>query len=303
MDTLYHAGEVIVQRRAGVEEMARKVARSIHDTLPAIAQGFLRSQSVVFVTTVDAAERPWVSLLTGSPGFLSPLDERTVRVEATPTAGDPLAGNLTEGSRVGMLAIDFARRQRMRINGGIAALNAGSFVVRASEVYGNCPKYIQQRSLWVSHTAAEVGSAVRSGEVFQEEHRHFIETADTFVLGSVHPRVGADASHRGGAPGFISVLDEGTLGWSDYPGNGMFNSLGNLVEHPKAGLLFLDFDRGATLQLTGTAVIGWDSGCGHSQSGTRREVTFATSAWVETQNATTLRWKLVEYSPYNPPTK
>jgi hypothetical protein len=53
-------------------------------------------------------------------------------------------------------------------------------------------------------------------------------------MASFHPRGGADASHRGGRPGSVRVLDEGRLAFADYPGNNMFNTLGNLIEYPRA---------------------------------------------------------------------
>lgn len=63
---------------------------------------------------------------------------------------------------------------------------------------------------------------------------------------------GADASHRGGAPGFVRV-DESGFWWPDYPGNNLFNSLGNLAVNPEAALLFFHFTAGRILHLSGTA--------------------------------------------------
>ena len=84
------------------------------------------------------------------------------------------------------------------------------------------------------------------------------EAADTFFVASAHPRRGTDVSHRGGDPGFVRMLDDHTLRVPDYAGNSMFNTLGNLHVNPRAGLLFVDFDRWRTLQLTGTATIRFD---------------------------------------------
>jgi hypothetical protein len=79
----------------------------------------------------------------------------------------------------------------------------------------------------------------------------------TFFLGTAHPERGADASHRGGAPGFVRV-EGNQLWWPDYPGNNLFNSFGNLAVNPEAALLFIDFGTGAVLHLSGTASIEWD---------------------------------------------
>src|SRR5947208_2450453 len=80
---------------------------------------------------------------------------------------------------------------------------------------------------------------------------------------------GADASHRGGDPGFVH-LDGDDLWWDDLPGNNMFNSLGNIAANNEAALLFLDFDTGARLHLSGRADIEW--------RGTDRRVRFTTEA-------------------------
>jgi len=63
----------------------------------------------------------------------------------------------------------------------------------------------------------------------------------------MHPGRGADTSHLGGEPGFVRV-HRGALWWPDYPGNNMFNSLGNIVENPAAALLFFDFAVGEGLR-------------------------------------------------------
>ena len=65
-------------------------------------------------------------------------------------------------------------------------------------------------------------------------------------------------SHRGGPAGFVQVEDPSTLLIPDYSGNNMFMTLGNLAVYPRAGLLFIDFETGDLLQITGRAEILWD---------------------------------------------
>ena len=80
------------------------------------------------------------------------------------------------------------------------------------------------------------------------------------MLGTSHPERGNDASHRGGPAGFVSVGADGTrVTWQDFPGNQMFNSLGNLEVDPSAALLFVDWTAGTTLHLSGTAAVVWES--------------------------------------------
>jgi len=174
-------------------------------------------------------------------------------IEAAPGPGDPLHG-LAEDQPVGLLAIEFAARRRVRVNGTLTRAGADGLLVSVDQAFGNCPKYIQQRHFeHTDHRAVEY--IERSGKL-TAEHTALITRADTFFLGTIHPDRGADASHRGGPPGFVRV-DDGQLWWPDYPGNNMFNSFGNLAVDPTAALLFIDFDNGAVLHLSGTAAVEW----------------------------------------------
>jgi predicted pyridoxine 5'-phosphate oxidase superfamily flavin-nucleotide-binding protein len=108
------------------------------------------------------------------------------------------------------------------------------------------------------------------------DRTRLIAEADTFFLGTIHPERGADASHRGGPPGFVHVVDDG-LWWPDFPGNNMFNSLGNLAVDPTAALLFIDYATGATLHMSGAAATVW---------GAERRVRFAPARSVDGRRPT-----------------
>lgn len=134
---------------------------------------------------------------------------------------------------------------------------------------------------------------------FNEAHRQWIGQADTFFIASYHPDSGADASHRGGFGGFVQVLDAQTLVWPEYNGNGMFNTLGNIVENPRVGLLFIDFDRGGTLQLTGSATIVWEEERVAAFPRAERLVAFKLHQALKSAHAGMLRWRFMNYSPDN----
>jgi predicted pyridoxine 5'-phosphate oxidase superfamily flavin-nucleotide-binding protein len=172
--------------------------------------------------------------------------------------------------------------------------------VRTRQVYSNCPRYIQARTHEWSNCVAPTSRVAQQAAALSEEFQRWIGKADTFFLASFHPLGGADASHRGGFPGFVQVVDERTIIWPDYNGNGMFNTLGNIIENPNAGLLFLDFEQGGTLQLSGTADIIWDEERASLFPGAERIVEFKIRKVIKTENATALRWKFVDYSPDNP---
>ena len=297
---IYHPGELGVQARAGVQREAQQSERVIKTTMKAVAQEFLNQQPMAIVATIDADRWVWVSLVAGLPGFMVALDEETIHIGAAPTTGDPLHDNLLVNTDIGLLIMEFATRRRMRVNGRAQLQQDGSFDVHAQQVYANCPKYIQARRYEVSPVPDRSESEVCRTDSLTTRQRQLITESDTFFIASAHPEGGADASHRGGNPGFVTVVDPNTLIWPDYLGNKMFNTLGNIAANPKAGLLFLDFDTGSTLQLTGEANIIWDPSEIAKHNGAERLVSFRIEQVVEIENRLTLRWEFESYSPFNP---
>lgn len=85
--------------------------------------------------------------------------------------------------------------------------------------------------------------------------RAFIESADMFFLATVDDTGQPSCSYKGGAPGFVRVVDPGTLAFPNYDGNGMFLSMGNIAQSRKVGMLFIDFERPHRLRLSGAARI------------------------------------------------
>jgi ferredoxin-NADP reductase len=100
-----------------------------------------------------------------------------------------------------------------------------------------------------------------------------------------------DASHRGGDRGFVQVLSDVRLQFPDYAGNNHFNTIGNLFLDPRAGYLFIDFESGSLLQLTGTTSIDWSSEAIAQFPGARRLVTLDIEEIVELPSAVSLRWE------------
>jgi predicted pyridoxine 5'-phosphate oxidase superfamily flavin-nucleotide-binding protein len=298
--TTFHEGELAVQARAGVRDVARRVGGGIRSTIPAVAREFLRGQPMVVLAAADATGDVWASLLSGAPGFAQAVDERTVRLDAAPRPGDPLNEHLRSGDLVGLLAIEFATRRRMRLNGHVERLPGGRLLVHTREVYANCPKYIQRREWEATGEHRSDRADRRQGTQLLAAQQQWIRGADTFFIASLHPVAGADASHRGGNPGFVQVVSPTRLVFPDYAGNNMFNTLGNLVASPRAGLLFVDFERGRTLQLTGTAMIDWDPAHAAGFAGAARLVEFDVRRAVEIAGGLPLRVRFVDYSPLNP---
>jgi predicted pyridoxine 5'-phosphate oxidase superfamily flavin-nucleotide-binding protein len=85
--------------------------------------------------------------------------------------------------------------------------------------------------------------------------RAFIESLDMFFLATADAEGRPTCSYKGGDPGFVRVLDERTLAFPDYDGNGMFLSLGNALVNPEVGMLLVSFERRRRLRLNGTASV------------------------------------------------
>lgn len=90
---------------------------------------------------------------------------------------------------------------------------------------------------------------------FTEKDRELIERSPMFFLATADAEGRPDCSYKGGLPGFVRVVDDRTLAWPDYDGNGMFRSLGNLLVNPRVGLLFVDFERPRRVRINGVASI------------------------------------------------
>lgn len=302
---VYHAGEIAVQERTANRSVAQRRGGMIGDRLVEAARAFLGRQGVSAVAAAGPDGTLWASLWCGVPGFLRD-NEHGDRVEVVSgldrtLAVDPVRAVVGMGAPLGMLVIDFATRQRLRINGIISRLDATGLELRVRETFGNCIKYIQRRHR-ADHAAVADIACVENGRVFDDIRRDFIARTDTLFVASIHPERGLDVSHRGGQPGFVRMEDERTLRIPDYPGNGMFQTLGNFEVDTRAGLALIDFERRRVLSLTGNAraVFGTEDPR-HLTGGTGRYWSFTVDRWVEHSLPPTMTWTLIERSPFNPP--
>ena len=314
----FHAGEQAIQARLGVRGQQEKVARMVmHDFIPDKQRRFFAELPLVVVGSVDSAGWPWASVVFGPPGFVATPDERTVAVHARAVPGDPLPEHLEPGAKVSFLGIAFHTRRRNRVNATVQATGPvevapGGFVARVDQFYGNCPKYIQARTpSWaVEPQAAADATRAAAPEGFttlDAQATQLIRQADTFFVAShaaaqgpglLGDTGGVDVNHRGGRAGFVKVVGN-TLTIPDYAGNYLFNTLGNFVLNPKAGLLFTDFASGDVLQMVGTTEILADD---HPEvrgfAGAHRAWRFHLDHGHLLPKAAPLRWTDAEESPF-----
>jgi uncharacterized protein len=95
-------------------------------------------------------------------------------------------------------------------------------------------------------------------ETIDEGDRAFIEARDMFFLATADAEGHPQCSYKGGEPGFVRVVDDRTIAFPVYDGNGMYLSTGNAMVNPNVGLLFIDFERRSRLRLNGVASIDPD---------------------------------------------
>ncbi|MET0998579.1 MAG: pyridoxamine 5'-phosphate oxidase family protein [Marmoricola sp.] len=95
-------------------------------------------------------------------------------------------------------------------------------------------------------------------DTISEHDSAFIEDRDMFFLATADAEGRPTCSYKGGEPGFVRVLDEHTVAFPNFDGNGMYLSAGNVLANPAVGMLFIDFERGHRMRLDGTASIDLD---------------------------------------------
>lgn len=285
----YHDGEIAVQQRAG-----RSFPGRIRNVIPPVAAEFLTQHDVCTIAGLGQDGRMWTTMLCGPVGFMNADDEQTMHVRAAPLPSDPLHRVLAAGGDVGTIVLDGHRR--MRVNGVLEPADEG-FVIHTEQVFSNCGRYISERQ---GTPVAQTPGPVTRGNTLTSAQAALIRSASTFLIGTRHPDGSADASHRGGDPGFVRVDDEGTLQWPDYDGNNMYMTLGNLAVDPRVGLLFLDWAEGTLLQVSGRATVDWTPEAAAELPGALRVVRMNIDAVQQTVHGVPMHWSAATLSRFNP---
>jgi uncharacterized protein len=288
----FHEDEARAQALAGHQRPGRVAIRPF---MPDQHREFFALLPYLFVATLDAQGWPMASVLTGEPGFMQSPDPATLRIGALPAADDPAAPTFIAGAEIGLLGLDFTTRRRNRANGRLVAVDDGLSVAIAQS-FGNCAQYIQTRA---PSPRAVAGAPVEQLDRLDEAARALIARSDTFFVASRSragiAEGGLDMSHRGGKPGFVGVAGD-TLAIPDFRGNRFYNTLGNLLGDPRAGLLFIDFASGDILQLQGRVSIDWHPD-GTGPAGTERLWRLAVERGWRRPAAFPFAWTFDTYAP------
>lgn len=302
----FHAGERRMHELTGVAEQILPRGRAmIRAFMPDQHRDFFAQLPFVLVGGLDDTLQPWATVWTGEPGFMQSPEATVLRVHPEVLPGDPLGdprgdpsgdqqqGGWRHGRPVGLLGIQPHTRRRNRMNGLLRMPADGGerFDIEVRQSFGNCPKYIHPRLL--THEVREVNEAAKPansvqvlGPAASPEAMALITRSDTLFIASASadasredlptPASGVDISHRGGEPGFVHthVAEDGSLELTlpDYTGNFMFNTLGNILQNPSVGLLFMDFKQGDVLWLACLAQVDMNSPAIAEHAGAQRLV-------------------------------
>lgn len=301
----FHAGERALQERLGVAERMRGVGqRVIRPFMPEQHRDFFAQLPFVLVGAVDTMGRPWASMLVGEPGFMRSPHDRQLDIAARAIPGDPIADGLHIGAPLGLLGIQLQTRRRNRVNGRLLAVGDAGLSLAVEQTVGNCPQYIQGRDVqWVRDASDTLPRSTLQLTALDADALRLIGQADTLFVATQapaeegEPARGADVSHRGGRAGFVKIEDQRTLLVPDFAGNNMFMTLGNLQLDARAGVLFIDFERGDLLSLTGCAELVWDGDELKAFDGAERAWRFHLDEAHWLRDTLPLRWRFRDWSP------
>jgi len=137
---------------------------------------------------------------------------------------------------------------------------------------------------------------------FTRDDQNFIEQCAMVFVATADKSGHPDCSYKGGLPGFVKVIDEHTLAFPDYDGNGMYRSWGNLLVNPNIGLLFIDFEKQSRLRVNGTATISADDALGDAFPGSVFIIRIIAEKIFPACPRYIHKMQIVEFSEYAPKT-
>jgi len=297
---VFHSGELHLQKKSGVNIMADKMSKMmISDSLTDQHQIFFNSLNSLYIASIDEHGKPWASILVANPGFMNTVDKTHLNIQVNPFSGDKLSENITHNKHLGLLGLEHHTRRRNRAAGELVRFNETGMLVKISQAFGNCPKYIQARKINILNSINKITES--DTEVFYQMNdacKKVIEQADTFYIASYQPgedKPGADISHRGGKPGFVKIINKDTLIFDDYSGNNLFMTLGNIASYPYAGLLFIDYKKNIFWQLQCQAEIIETPDNKHT-----RQVRLTVNQVRKLLPELSIKWEFIDYSRFLP---
>ncbi|KAF4964930.1 hypothetical protein FSARC_7202 [Fusarium sarcochroum] len=322
----FHEGERAMQQQLKVP------SRGGNPTFPGLAAHYgarVMQSPLVALGTLDNEGRPWTTVWGGERGFARPVAEGVLAFNSSvDTRHDPVfkalwdgiddegveqgvinRPNGGEGKGMSGLSIDLETRDRVKLAGNMiagATVDGGKTVQMAmavTESLGNCPKYLNKKSIVPNDMAPEL---ISDELPLSQESLDLVAAADMFFLSSTNGKT-MDTNHRGGSPGFIRVIkneeDKLELIYPEFSGNRLYQTLGNFKVNPLVGLTIPDYNTANVLYLTGSAsiLVGEEASSLLARTNLAVKISITSAKFVK--SGLPFRGSLGEYSPYNPPVR
>lgn len=240
---LYHEGQRDVQREANSIPCADKLASWVGPVVD------YANEADLIVLACAAPDALHVAALSGPPPLVSASE---VAGEIAVSLPHDVTDRLPLVHPWGGIVINPATARRSRL-AGLPTVHGTAVVISCAVAFTNCRKYMTPTS--------STGAAPHLGATAQEPVAlddpwivQALAHGETSFLVTETPGGTADVSHRGGPPGFLAYdATAGTISWTEYLGDGMFVSTGNLRSSARFSLLVLDYDSGDAARLDGVA--------------------------------------------------
>jgi uncharacterized protein len=240
----YHAGQIEVQTEANSRELADRMARWVGPAGDFAA----RADLLLFAAPDDAGVLQFL-VVSGQAPLLSVGGDATMHIPAA------RAPQFRDGM-YGALAINLGEARRVRLNGRMR-IDATGGALEVDEAFTLCRKYLTRSTPRIGATGAPAQLGPEAREVLAIDDawmRRVVAEADTSFLASIAPDGAPDVAHRGGPPGFLELDPEArTLSWSEFIGDGVFKSAGNVRATGRITLLVPDFESGDGVAISGRA--------------------------------------------------
>jgi hypothetical protein len=245
---IYHDGQLTVQTEANTRHVADKLAAWVGPAGEYAAEADMLL--LAYRDTSAGADALAFAAISGAPPIARAVGPGALALAAA--ADHVLPGGLNEPIRVGGLVLALARAERARINGTLRRRGAG-IELAAEEAFTLCRKYMAPSVAASPDVVA--GPAAREPIALDDPWvGAVVAAADTTFLASVAPDGMPDVAHRGGPAGFIALdAVRASASWTEFVGDGVFKSAGNVRATGTASLLLLDLRSGDALELIGSA--------------------------------------------------
>ena len=294
MSAIFHKGELHMQQQVGLKPEQRKsIERFIRPYMPKQHRDFFEELKYAYIGVKDKWGRSWASITWGDKLIQSP-NEKQLLLNAQILGQEQLALSVSPGDKLGILGLDYSNRRRNRANGSIQTTSSDGYLIDIEQSYGNCPKFIHIREMMALSPSPIL--KIEHFHNFTEDLSSLLQHTPTFFIATQFDAPdnahGLDVSHRGGKHGFVRVLSDKMLVFDDYPGNNFFNTFGNLIVNPSAGLLIHNDQNGDIYMLTGRATIGKPV-----RPKTQFEVSFEIIEGARISGYFPYRWEITSYSP------